>query len=354
MNESNCSTQNCPHAELLAQARAACIACNSTKCEPSLCPNESILGKARAACLHCPRGREPAGRGGTISFDKAGELVVNREAKYIDRSPRGQVTSLPLEQEERIADIMRKWVMLTPQDILLIHHICNGGKVSTFGAYLAATRKRIDQFKNITDKSFRATAWGMWQVILDTIPTFKALEVWYPNNAAGNPNDKIPTPQQITDRGKKRLDIEMRHASQLAKIGFSNERRKYEREIAELKRRVREESREAKRANEELARTRKVLDATRFTMEIQAKKQNHTHAAGIVSNEQIKCRARELEALETQAKENAERIAFENYRQLAKMNNEHAERVKRLAEQERREREAKAAQAESPTITEGK
>ena len=128
------------------------------------------MEKARAACLACDH-VEPAGHGGTISYDAAGENVVERQAAYFDRSPRGQVTTLPPEVEEKTAELYRRWCGLDTIDALLLLHVCNGGTTATFGAYLDRVRQAIDRI-DCKRASYRATAWAKFQRLIRRFAPF--------------------------------------------------------------------------------------------------------------------------------------------------------------------------------------
>lgn len=128
------------------------------------------MEKARAACLACDH-IEPAGYGGTISYDAAGERIVQREKVAFDRSPRGQITSLPPDVEERTAELYRRWCGLDTIDALLLLHVCNGGTTATFGAYLDRVRQAIDRI-DCKRESYRATAWAKFQRLVRRFAPF--------------------------------------------------------------------------------------------------------------------------------------------------------------------------------------
>ena len=128
------------------------------------------MEKARAACLACDH-IEPAGHGGMVSFDAAGERTVQRQSVCIDRSPRGQVTPLPADVEERTAELYRRWCGLDTIDALLMLHVCNGGTCTTFGAYLERVRQTISSL-DCTRESYRATAWAKFQRLVKRFAPF--------------------------------------------------------------------------------------------------------------------------------------------------------------------------------------
>ena len=145
-------------------------------CTPAKCPHRALLEKARAACLACNH-IEPAGHGGTISYDAAGEPVVQREAVYISRTPRGQVTTLPPEVEERTAELYRRWCQMDTIDALLALHVCNGGTPNEFGAYLARVRAAIDTLRP-ERANFRAMAWARFKGLLRCFSGFDKIRSW--------------------------------------------------------------------------------------------------------------------------------------------------------------------------------
>jgi hypothetical protein len=134
------------------------------------------MEKARAACLSCDH-IDPAGHGGTISYDAAGERIVQRESAYIDRSPRGQVTTLPPDVEERTAELFRRWCGLDTIDALLALHVCNGGTPNEFGAYLLRVQSAIDRL-HPQRANFRSTAWTKFKGLLKRFAGFDKVRTW--------------------------------------------------------------------------------------------------------------------------------------------------------------------------------
>lgn len=128
------------------------------------------MEKARAACLACNH-TEPAGHGGRVSYDAAGENNVRKSAVYIDRSPRGQVTALPADVEEKTAELYRRWCGLDTIDALLMLHVSNGGTCATFGAYLNRVQETIGKL-DCKRESYRATAWAKFQALIKRFKPF--------------------------------------------------------------------------------------------------------------------------------------------------------------------------------------
>lgn len=145
-------------------------------CTPAKCPHRELLEKARAACLACDH-TEPAGHGGMVSYDAAGERLVQRQALGFDRAPRGQVTTMPREVEERTAELYRMWCQLDTVDALLALHVCNGGTTNNFGDYLLRVRNAIDTLNPKRD-NFRATAWARFKGLMRRFSGFDKIRSW--------------------------------------------------------------------------------------------------------------------------------------------------------------------------------
>lgn len=145
-------------------------------CSHAKCPHRALMEKARAACLACDH-IEPAGRGGMVSFNAAGENTVQRLKLAFDRSPRGQVTELPADIEEKLADLFRRWCGLDTIDALLALHVCNGGTPATFGDYLARAAADIQALKP-GRASLRATAWLRFKGLVRRFAAFDKVRTW--------------------------------------------------------------------------------------------------------------------------------------------------------------------------------
>lgn len=139
-------------------------------CTPERCPHRELMEKARAVCLSCDH-TVPAGHGGVASYDAMGERLVQREKIAFDRTPRGQVTTLPAEVEERTAELYRRWCGMDTIDALLMLHVSNGGTCATFGAYLDRVRQTISGL-DCTRENYRATAWAKFQRLVRRFAPF--------------------------------------------------------------------------------------------------------------------------------------------------------------------------------------
>jgi len=139
-------------------------------CTPEKCPHRALMEKARAACLSCDH-LLPAGHGGVKSYDAMGERLVQREKIAFDRTPRGQVTTLPPEVEERTAELYRRWCGMDTIDALLMLHVSNGGTCATFGAYLDRVMQTISRLDCMRE-NYRATAWAKFQRLVRRFAPF--------------------------------------------------------------------------------------------------------------------------------------------------------------------------------------
>ncbi len=139
-------------------------------CTSEKCPHRALMEKARAACLSCGH-IAPAGHGGVVSYDAMGERAVERERLDAAKMPRGQVTALPADVEERTAELYRRWCGLGTVDALLLLHVSNGGTCANFGAYLGRVAKTIAAL-DVGRTAYRATAWAKFQRLVRRFAPF--------------------------------------------------------------------------------------------------------------------------------------------------------------------------------------
>lgn len=139
-------------------------------CTPEKCPHRALMERARAACLACAR-IDPSGHGGIVSYEAMGERAFERARLDMARLPRGQVTPLPADVEERTAELYRLWCGLGTIDALLLLHVSNGGTCATFGAYLCRVAKTIAA-TDAGRASYRATAWAKFQRLMRRFAPF--------------------------------------------------------------------------------------------------------------------------------------------------------------------------------------
>ena len=141
------------------------------------------MEKARAACLSCDH-TTPSGHGGVCSFDAMGEHLVERNRSVFPNEPRGQVTTLPPDVEERTAELYRRWCGLDTIDALLLLHVCNGGTTADFGAYLLRVHGAIER-ANVGRDNYRATAWAKWKSLIKRFAQWmrgERLQSWRPGH----------------------------------------------------------------------------------------------------------------------------------------------------------------------------
>ncbi len=147
-------------------------------CTPERCPHRALMERARTACLACDRGADPTDHAGMVSYEAAGERIVHRERmRMFAPEPRGQVTTLPPEVEERTKDLYRAWCQMPPVDALLALHVCNGGTPATFGEFLRRVADDIERARPARE-AFRATAWAKFKSLVARFAMFDKVRTW--------------------------------------------------------------------------------------------------------------------------------------------------------------------------------
>ena len=164
-------------------------------CTPAKCPHKALMEKARAACLACNH-IAPAGHGGTISYEAAGELLVERQrldaedslrkhaAQLDGEDLRTRATQLPEAAEEKLRLLLHTVTGLDTVDALLALHVANGGTCANFGDYLLRLATVIRLY-NPRRKGFRATASSRWEKLKLRFAPFGVLQSWEPANNSG-------------------------------------------------------------------------------------------------------------------------------------------------------------------------
>lgn len=118
------------------------------------------------------------------SYEAMNECLVEKVRLDVDRSPRGQVTTLPPDVEERTAELYRRWCGLDTIDALLLLHVCNGGTTADFGAYLLRVCGAIER-ANVERGNYRATAWAKWKSLIKRFAQWmkgERLQSWSPGH----------------------------------------------------------------------------------------------------------------------------------------------------------------------------
>lgn len=150
-------------------------------CTPDKCPHRALLEKARAACLSCDH-LLPAGHGGTISYDAAGERTIMRQVEPTHRSVASiQATPLPIDVEDKLRMLLNVVTGLDSIDALLALHIANGGTPNTFGRYLLRIVDAVQSF-DPARPSFRATVLNRWNSIKKRFEPFSVIQSWKPGH----------------------------------------------------------------------------------------------------------------------------------------------------------------------------
>jgi len=129
------------------------------------CPYQKQIDALRRRCIAC----NPETTGGTPHGKvKADEFTLNSAPRAIDfdRSPSTRATHLAPEDEHKLRMAMTSLFGLDPIDLLLVHHLMQGGHLEDFDTKLDAVVARSRGYRGAT----RGMAWAKKVNILRKLP----------------------------------------------------------------------------------------------------------------------------------------------------------------------------------------
>ena len=178
----NCDNR-CPTFREIEPLRAKCLACGG-KCDKS-CGTYRVIEGLRAQCLACRVCKDDntmqiAGRG-VVYMDSAEdpETViahgegVRSHAPEAYREEEGEtfLTKLPADAERRLLYLLRCFASLDPMQVLICHHMANGGGLTDFGVKLDELSMRILGYEQFEKRN----AWAIWKSVRAKCPELDEL-----------------------------------------------------------------------------------------------------------------------------------------------------------------------------------
>lgn len=157
---------------------------------------ESIREELRAKCLDCPVFRVKKQKDGTEKESDTMQLG-GRGAVHIDAADNPDavmlhsigrkcqqpevfrpkdarirsVTALDPAIEEKFREVTCTFFGLKPVEVLLLHHLANGGNLANFNRYVKALTKDLGKYKHLDKRN----AWAIFKRIGTVFQPFRAL-----------------------------------------------------------------------------------------------------------------------------------------------------------------------------------
>lgn len=155
----NCDDK-CPVFRQIEALRDRCLACN-------VCGDSNTLQVGGSGVVHIDAAEEPE----TIlqrSIGKRHHLPHDLDDR---KEELRNVTALDPEAEETLRSVTTSFFGLKGIEVLLLHHLANGGNLSNFSEYIAATQRDLGKYKHLDKRN----AWAMFKRIGSVFGPFRAL-----------------------------------------------------------------------------------------------------------------------------------------------------------------------------------
>lgn len=157
----------------------------SSRCD-NTCAVFRDIERIRAKCLACRVCKDgntmQVGGRGVVSIDAAEnpETVIGRakgrrctmpEVYREEKEAMRNVTALPPEVEEKLREVTCTFFGLRPIEVLLCHHLANGGNFATFGDAMDKVKSDLAKYKRLDKRN----AWALLKHVGQVFAPFRAL-----------------------------------------------------------------------------------------------------------------------------------------------------------------------------------
>lgn len=155
----NCDAK-CPVFRQIETLRDKCLACN-------VCADSRTLQVGGSGVVHLDAAEEP-------------EIILQRSISKRHHQFEGidgeeeelrNVTALDPETEETLRSVTASFFGLKPIEVLLLHHLANGGNLGNFSTYIADLMQDLGKYKRLN----KGTAWAIFKRIGSAFGPFRAL-----------------------------------------------------------------------------------------------------------------------------------------------------------------------------------
>lgn len=127
------------------------------------CPNRELVERARACCLACDPDAIP--NKNTLHY-QANDYALAAKPNGDDQGGHAKVTHLDQEDEDALREAMASMFGLDPVDLLLVQHLVNGGRMSTFYSSIMSVGSRISSYRG----PHSARVHAAWKRVVRKVP----------------------------------------------------------------------------------------------------------------------------------------------------------------------------------------
>lgn len=145
----------------IERIRAQCLACNV--CKEG---NTMQIGGRGVVYMDSAENPETVLAHGKERPHVAPEVYRDGEEEHVRN-----VTALPPEAEERFREVVCTYFGLRPVEVLLCHHLANGGNLANFKHFIDGVKSDLSKYKHLDKRN----AWALFKHIGKVFAPFRAL-----------------------------------------------------------------------------------------------------------------------------------------------------------------------------------
>lgn len=155
----NCDDK-CPVFRQIEALREKCLAC-------TVCADGSTLQCGGSGVVHLDAAEEPE----TVLQRAIGKRYHQNRDIDGEEAELRNVTALDPETEETLRSVTASFFGLKPIEVLLLHHLANGGNLGNFSELIADVQRNLGKYKHLDKRN----AWAMFKRIGSVFGPFRAL-----------------------------------------------------------------------------------------------------------------------------------------------------------------------------------
>ena len=144
----------------IERMRAQCLACD-------VCGAGNTMQVGGRGVVYIDSAEEPE----TVIAHAKGRRYTSPEVYREEKDDMRNVTALPAEVEEKLREVACTYFSMRPIEVLLCHHLANGGNLANFGSFIDGVKRDLGKYKHLDKRN----AWALLKHIGKVYAPFRAL-----------------------------------------------------------------------------------------------------------------------------------------------------------------------------------
>ena len=132
-----------------------------------MCGDSNTLQVGGSGVVHLDAAEEPE----TILQRSIGKRHHQNRDIDGEEAEMRNVTALDPETEDKLRSVVTSFFGLKPIEVLLLHHLANGGNLGNFSEFIAGVQRDLGKYKHLDKRN----AWAMFKRIGAVFGPFRAL-----------------------------------------------------------------------------------------------------------------------------------------------------------------------------------